>query len=144
MTAFTITPSIDRGHFLLTVSGELDLATVHRLTEHAINQLLNPAVPALVLDFARVSFTDATGLGALVRIRNVARHIGKQLVLVHTPPCVQRLLDVTGLDAVFEQQLGDTDHGIDTFLTPPLRDPLAGSLTATPSIAQVGITFIAA
>jgi anti-anti-sigma regulatory factor len=61
MPAFTVISIIDLDHALLTVTGELDLATVHRLTEHAANHLLYSVVPALVLDLGRVSFTDATG-----------------------------------------------------------------------------------
>ena len=117
MSAFTVTPFVHPDYAQLAVSGELDLATVDLLAQHGINQLLNPAVSALVLDLGHVTFVDGSGLGTLLRLRNVARHVGKQLLLVHVPRCVQRMLDITILDAQFEQQLGDTSqHGVDTYL----------------------------
>jgi anti-anti-sigma factor len=116
MAAFSVTSSVRRDYVLLAVAGEFDLATRDRVGEHGINQLLSDAVSALVLDLREVSFIDSVGLGVLVRLRNVARHLGKQLVLVRVPRCVQRLLDLTGLDIYFEQQFGDIDNGVDTFL----------------------------
>jgi anti-sigma B factor antagonist len=102
-------------YLLLTVSGDLDLATKDRFAEQGIDQLLEPGV-VLVLDLGQVTFIDATSLGSQVRLRNVAGHVRKQLLLTQVPLRVQRLLGLTGLDAYFEQQLADPGYGIDALL----------------------------
>jgi anti-sigma B factor antagonist len=131
MTAFAATPTIYRDYARLAVAGELDLATTHLLAEHGINLLLEPALATLVLDLEQVCFIDASGIGALVRIRNAACHVSKQLLLIRVPPCLQRLLNLTGLDVHFEQTLGADDR-IELLLTQRQQDGLA----APPSICD--------
>jgi anti-anti-sigma factor len=54
-----------------------------------------------VIDLAKVTFMDSTGLGALVTIRNASHRLSKQLSLRSVPERVQKLLAVTGLDRAF-------------------------------------------
>jgi anti-anti-sigma factor len=117
MTAFSLTVRVHTDYREIVVFGPLDLATVERIKQHGVNQLLEPATHALAMNLTGVTFIDSTGLGALVRLRNVAGHVGKQLVLLEVPGCVQRLLDLTGLDAYFEQITGD-DGDVDLYLLP--------------------------
>jgi anti-sigma B factor antagonist len=48
-----------------------------------------------------VTFIDACGLGALVRLRNAGREAGKTVELTGVPVLVARLLRITGLDTAF-------------------------------------------
>ena len=84
----------------ITMSGEVDIATVDQLLAEAYACLEGPAEVCEV-DLSGVTFIDSSGLGALVRIRNVAQDRGKQVVLTNIPASVGRLLEVTGLADVF-------------------------------------------
>jgi anti-anti-sigma factor len=85
----------------LPVSGEVDLASIGDLIA-AARACLAAAPSVLEVDLAEVTFIDSSGLGALVRIRNEAVERGVQLVLVHLPPAVTRLFEVSGLDQALE------------------------------------------
>jgi anti-anti-sigma factor len=84
----------------ISVSGEVDIAYVDELLSHARACLEGPA-DICVIDLAGVTFMDSSGLGALVRIRNLAHDHDKQLVLSNVPARVSRLFEVSGLTGVF-------------------------------------------
>lgn len=101
MAALIVIPLVRRGFAQLAVIGKLDRTSVDRLAQHGINQLLEPDVAGLVLDLDEVSFIDGAGLSVLIRLRNVARHVGKQLVLVCGSPRMPWLVGVpTGPPAI--------------------------------------------
>ena len=58
-------------------------------------------VRRLVLDLADVSFIDSAGLGALLSIRQRAEGLGIEMRLARPSAAVQRILALTGADAVF-------------------------------------------
>lgn len=92
------TSSPDDKTQILTVQGELDLATadcLHRRGSAAIGS----RVPLLLLDLAGLSFCDAYGLGAFVRIANEAEAAGCRYGLVAPQPLVAKILRITGLNA---------------------------------------------
>jgi len=84
----------------LTVTGEVDIATAEEFVAEATACL--DAVETCEIDLGAVTFIDSSGLGALVRIRNVARERGRQVLLTNVPPSVDRLLTVTGLSGLFD------------------------------------------
>jgi anti-sigma B factor antagonist len=83
---------------VITVSGEVDVATSPELF-----QALERAVQDqrhVVVDLARVTFMDSTGLGVLVQtLRSVLEREG-ELRCVVTEPNVRKIFEVTGLDSV--------------------------------------------
>ena len=84
------------GYVLVTVAGEIDIATVAPLRERLIS-LAGGGVP-LVADLDQVSFIDATGLGALAGAAREAAEHGSSLYVVCARPQTRRLFRVTGLD----------------------------------------------
>ena len=62
------------------------------------------AGPELTVDLSRVSFIDSTGLGMLVGVLKEAREMDGDLRLVNAGREVRRVLQVTGLEALFEQR----------------------------------------
>ena len=77
--------------------GELDLVTADGLTERGYAAIgRGPRV--LLIDLAHVSFCDARGLSALVRIANQAGRAGCRFGLLTAQPQVARLLRLTGLN----------------------------------------------
>jgi anti-sigma B factor antagonist len=94
--ALTIRARREPGYVIVSVAGEIDIATVARLRER-LTALAVGGLP-LVADLDQVSFIDATGLGALaVAARQAAAH-GVSLHVVCSRPQTRRLFRVTGLD----------------------------------------------
>jgi anti-sigma B factor antagonist len=84
------------GYVVVTVVGEVDIATVPRLRER-LSALSADGVP-LVADLDQVSFIDATGLGALVGAAREAAAHGVSMYVVCARAQTRRLFRVTGLD----------------------------------------------
>lgn len=92
--------AVQHGLFtVLTVTGEIDMATVPQLRA-AVETPLNRTDPHLILDLTGVSFCDSTGLGLLVATRR-RLPAGAPLRLVGVQPLVARVFQLTGLTAVF-------------------------------------------
>jgi anti-sigma B factor antagonist len=94
--ALTIQARREPGYVLVTVAGEVDIATVARLRERLV-ALAAGGLP-LVADLDQVSFIDATGLGALAGAARRAAAHGASLHVVCARPQTRRLFRVTGLD----------------------------------------------
>lgn len=60
--------------------------------------------PQLTVDLSRVNFIDSTGLGMLVGVLKEAREMDGEIRLVNAGREVRRILQVTGLEALFEQR----------------------------------------
>lgn len=88
-------------HVVVTVAGELDLATAPELRDH-LAAVLNQC-EHLVLDLTGVTFVDSSGLQSLVATRRRAGLCGDRLQLRLTEGGhVDRLLQLTGLAEAFE------------------------------------------
>ena len=85
---------------VLTLGGELDLATVSVLQERLDHARRGKA--AVVIDLSRLRFIDSSGLDLLVRAERQLRDSGVQLVLVRGPRAVHRVFALTSLDSHFE------------------------------------------
>jgi anti-sigma B factor antagonist len=84
------------GHVLVTVAGEVDIATVPRLREQLF--ALAAGGRPLIADLDRVSFIDAAGLGVLAGAAGRAAAHGGSLHVVCARDRTRRLLRLTGLD----------------------------------------------
>ena len=94
--ALTIQARRELGYVIVTVAGEVDIATVAALRER-LSALAVGGLP-LVADLNQVSFIDATGLGALAGAARRAADQGVSLHVVCDQPQIRRLFRVTGLD----------------------------------------------
>ena len=88
------------GTRVLTVGGEFDIAVVEDFMA-ALRGCLRGAA-AVGIDLTQVTFIDSSGLGALVRARGEAADAGTPLALVGTSAAVRRLLQVTGMQSLFD------------------------------------------
>jgi anti-sigma B factor antagonist len=91
------TPGSDR--YLITVSGEVDLATSPDL-DTAIIESVDSEASSIVIDLTDVSFMDSSGLGVIVRGLKRCREADKDLDLVITSDRVLKVFGITGLDQV--------------------------------------------
>lgn len=83
---------------ILSLPPELDLVTADGLAERGHAAIAGHA-RLLLLDLTGLSFCDARGLRALVRIANHADATGCRYALIAPPRPVARLLRITGLNA---------------------------------------------
>ncbi|MBB6122033.1 STAS domain-containing protein [Nocardiopsis algeriensis] len=85
---------------VITVGGEIDLYTAPRLRDELVGALEDEA-RRLVVDMSRTEFCDSTGISVLLSAMKRARDKGGDLEIAAPRPAVMRVLEVTGLDAVF-------------------------------------------
>ena len=67
-----------------------------------ITHLTNACQGVLLIDLAKVSFMDASGLGDLIMMRNLLRQKGWHLILVRPTDRIRKLLEITKLTQAFE------------------------------------------
>ena len=65
---------------------------------------------AIVLDLGRVSAVDASGLGVMLELRELAERRGIRLKLANVSSFVRRIFEVTRLDSVFELSNARESH----------------------------------
>jgi len=88
-------------YVVMSVQGEIDLYTVPRL-QRALASVLAANDPVrLVVDMSGVDFCDSTGVNVLLAAHRQAREAGGDLELAAPRPAVRKILQVTGLEAVF-------------------------------------------
>jgi anti-anti-sigma factor len=89
----------DRGrHAVLTVVGDLDLATAPELTRLGL-ELVEAGATSVVVDAQKLAFCDSSGLSALVQIAN--RLDDSRLAIAAPTPIVRRVLEMSGLVDAF-------------------------------------------
>jgi anti-anti-sigma factor len=87
----------------LALAGELDMAATFKL-EPQLDRLLDaPDLRRLEFDLAGVSFVDSSGLGLLLAMRERAHDRGIAMAIVSVSAPVRRILDVSGIGAVFKE-----------------------------------------
>ena len=85
----------------LVMTGEVDLAVTPDLVELGTISLDEDSTHELVVDVGAVTFIDSTGIGALVRLQNLAERNGKQFVLANVPSRVAQVIEISGLRQFF-------------------------------------------
>ncbi len=92
-----LTPDV--AQYVISVSGEVDLATSPEL-DSAIIAALASGASALAVDLSNVTFMDSSGLGVIVRGLKRCREADIELDLVITNERVLKVFGITGLDQV--------------------------------------------
>jgi anti-sigma B factor antagonist len=86
--------------------GEIDLDTVGLLSA-SLSDTIAAGADRVVVDFARVTYIDSAGLGALVGAHKKLHAAGGALVLLCEHPRVMRLFKITGLTKLFTIESAD-------------------------------------
>lgn len=79
---------------VLSVQGEIDLATVGTLTQH-LDHICERA-DAVTVDLRRVAFLDCLGLQHLLRLHEEGVASGCRVGFIQGPPAVRRVFEMTG------------------------------------------------
>jgi anti-anti-sigma factor len=87
-------------HTIISLRGELDIATTAELRERML-ALLDSGDSPLIVDLSLVTFCDAAGLAMLVGVQRRAQLSAIRTCLAGPRPQVSKLLRLTGLDRGF-------------------------------------------
>src|SRR5580700_11687582 len=88
------------GTLVFKLRGSLDLATAPTVRA-ALSEATEKGSHNLIVDLTQLEFLDSTGLGVLIGAhRRAAEHGGSFRLIVNNGP-ISRLLNITGLIAVF-------------------------------------------
>jgi anti-sigma B factor antagonist len=90
------------GHQVISVTGELDIATADQAYAY-ISEVIDRWQVPVTVDLSGLSFCDASGLGVLAKAARHARQAGRQLRLTSARPSLLKIMRMTGLDGVFPE-----------------------------------------
>ena len=97
---FRIEDRMDGGRSVITVVGEIDVATAPQLRE-SLHAVIAQGQATVVLDLLGVTFLDSTALGVLVGGLKRCRELGGELYIVVTDARLRKIFEITGLNKVF-------------------------------------------
>ncbi len=92
--------ALDEHTYVLTVGGELDLASAPNL-KWTLGDVLRAGASQIVVDLLGVSFIDSTALGVLVGVDR-GLDAGSRLAIACVDPDVLNIFELTGLDSRFD------------------------------------------
>jgi anti-sigma B factor antagonist len=105
---FDITVAEQGDWTVVSVSGEVDVATAPRLREEIVRAVSQGATQILV-DLEAVDFLDSMGLGVLVGALKRVKSHGGEMAIVCTNERLLRIFEITGLQQVFDVRDTVTD-----------------------------------
>jgi anti-anti-sigma factor len=91
---------LQTGEVAVEIGGELDLDTADQAFRY-VQQIINRHRGPVVVSLAGVSFCDARGLRALVRMANHADQANRPFRVTAPSPRLTKLMRMTGLDGKF-------------------------------------------
>ena len=95
----------DPSEAVVTVCGEIDIATCDQLCEGLNTAITLSGVKTIVVDLTQTQFMDSSGVKALVQGRQAAQTAGIDYRITGAARQVRRVLEVTG---VLDFLQGDT------------------------------------
>lgn len=84
------------GAAVVTVSGELDLATAPRLQDALAERMEDP----VVVDLSECTFLDSAGMGVLLASARTLSESGRSLRVATADPRILRVLELTAVDTL--------------------------------------------
>ena len=109
-----VASEIERGRAVLTLNGELDLATVPEAETALMRLEHDPNTATIVLDLRRLAFMDSTGLRFVLAADARASSSERRLVIVRGPQRVDRVFRLARLEDRLEfADTADAIGGLD-------------------------------
>ncbi len=96
MTPLAVERSRSDGYELLTVEGELDIATAPRMIA-ALNEAFANLVHPLVVDLSDVAFMDSTGLALLMNAHRRVKRRGQGFAIVCPGGPISRVFEIADM-----------------------------------------------
>src|SRR5918912_2209053 len=107
------TAQIGADAYVVSVSGELDIATAGRLGDE-LGRTAERSARRVIVDLVGLTFIDSVALGVLTEEARRLRAAGGTCIVVSQDPRSLRVFEITGLDRVFriERSLAEAVEGI--------------------------------
>src|ERR671930_1373091 len=107
------TAQIGADAYVVSVTGELDIATAGKLSEE-LERTSNLGARRLIVDLVGLTFIDSVALGVLTEEARRLRADGGVCVVVSQDPRILRVFEITGLDRIFqiERSLAEAVEGV--------------------------------
>jgi len=114
---------------VLDLDGRITLGSTNQDLATALRRLVAEGERSVVLDLAKVTYVDSTGLGELVAGYSTLKRNGGRLALINVSDRVMDLMNITKLYTVFDIYPSETEAA-DSFKRPE-------AASNTPPIANV-------
>ena len=107
------TAQIGADAYVVSVSGELDIATADRLAEE-LERTVERNARRVIVDLVGLTFIDSVALGVLTEEARRLRSTGGTCIVVSQDPRILRVFEITGLDRIFriERSLAEAVDGV--------------------------------
>jgi anti-anti-sigma factor len=89
-----VTVDVEPPQLTVALDGEIDLACADLL--RAITEVDMAGITTVVIDLARLEFTDTSGLRALMAVRDLHRRDDRVVVFANPCPLVRRVFQLVG------------------------------------------------
>ena len=86
---------------IIALSGDVDMYSSPVLREKLMS-LVKKKIPALFIDFNKVSYIDSSGIATFVEGLKGMKSYGGRLLFFGVPPSVMEIFNFSKLDKVFE------------------------------------------
>jgi anti-sigma B factor antagonist len=94
------TAQIGADAYVVSVSGELDIATADRLAVE-LERTVERNARRVIVDLVGLTFIDSVALGVLTEEARRLRASGGTCIVVSQDPRILRVFEITGLDRIF-------------------------------------------
>jgi anti-sigma B factor antagonist len=94
------TAQIGADAYVVSVAGELDIATAGRLSEE-LERTAERGARRVIVDLVGLTFIDSVALGVLTEEARRLRADGGTCIVVSQDPRILRVFEITGLDRIF-------------------------------------------
>lgn len=95
------------------IDGEIDINSSPAIKK-SFDKLISSKTPKIVINLAKVSYVDSSGLATLVEILKNMRSYGGKMRLTNLSPKVKNLFEITKLEKLFEI-MADEETAISNF-----------------------------
>jgi anti-sigma B factor antagonist len=102
------------GVTILEPQGKITIGVGDVALRNAVQEALGAGPKHILIDLSKVTTIDSSGIGELVATFTTVTNRGGKLKLVHLPPKVQDIMQVTQLITVFEV-FDNEDEAVSSF-----------------------------
>jgi anti-sigma B factor antagonist len=116
MSNLSISERQVRGVAVVDLAGKITIGETNRQLHQAIGRLISEGKENIILNLAKVTFIDSSGLGEIVAGFSSAKRAGGSLKLINMPTRVTDLMTITKLYTIFDI-LDTEEEGLAAFET---------------------------
>lgn len=95
-----ITTDMQSGVFIVRIEGELDLSSVNEFRQIVDQVLDNQSSKYLLMNLAKLTFIDSSGLGAILGRYKKVNLLGGKILVTNVKPQITRIFELSGLHKI--------------------------------------------